>query len=735
MRRLLNAIWVTSLLGFAIPVAAEETVILNEDFESGLDAWTVKVYGDTADGPNNNDPLVFDGPDGTGIFGPNTGYPGSTSVGFASELDPWDGMQPQWIQKQWEGVLAPGTYHVTVTVDRYVYTQTDHDPWGLGNRTYVVTDTLYDDPVMMYDNNPFPPEGSEGDGVRSSFWSGNEPTSPNGVWAIGAVIEGDIETTTGNVELRLLMHEKYSGQLTCAWDNLSLSITDSNQNEVFSYTDDFENGLDGWDALLFGPTPNDTPQPFAADDPLLYHNRNNPGSTSGGFSSDLTEIDRTRAAWMQQQFPQILAPGTYDVVFEFDAYVYKLNEPNADLVMLFPPDGSEMHGANTPYAGQTLSQSVGFSSDLAEYDETQATWLQQQVPAAIAPGPNDVHREAEVYSSKPATDKSLGNRIYFLTDGLYGDQSFGPDGNPAPGFRESIWNEELNTGTWMHIDTVYPGITTATGDLEFRLLMDDKQAGPQTTAWDNVRFTFTDTTTQAVAFELFDDFEAGYDAWLVAARDTDPWGVGNRVYVLTDDQYDDPAFDFDVGMVTPGFAMPHWSGWRDLPEPAQEDWTHNGTWQHFRLETQLTTLSGNIEVRLLHHDKYTGAQAVAWDNVSLAISFPDPICNDPWFDYDEDGDVDQEDFAAFQICYTDSDDPGGVFDAEACLCMDANGDADVDSADWVMFEACASGPDIPAQVGCDLVACELLIGTCMDLAPAACLARGGTPGDPGSSCP
>jgi len=732
MRRLTFAIRLMAVLAFAIPVAAEETVILTEDFESGLGAWTTMVYG--ADGgPNNNDPLVFDGPDGTGIFGPNTGYPGSTSVGFASDLDPWDGQQPQWIQKQWEGALAPGIYHVTLTVDRYVYTQDNHDPWGLGNRIYVLTDTLYDDPVISYDNNPFPPTGLEGDGIRSSLWSGNEPTSPNGVWDIGATIVGDLDTTTGNIELRLLMHEKYSGQVTCAWDNVALSITDSGGGEVFSYTDDFEDGLDGWEGKLYGPEPNDTPQTFTADDPLLYHNRNNPGSTSGGYSSNLPARDTTEAAWMQQQFPQILGPGMFDVVFEFDAYVYKLPEPNNDMPMLFWPDGTGMYGDNTPYSGQSLSQSVGFSSNLDTYDETQATWLQQQHPAAIDPGTYDVHLEADVYVYKDANNYDFGNRIYFLTDGLYGDQEFGPDGDTTPGFRKSTWNQDGGTGTWIHIDEVYPAIATTSGNLEFRLLMHDKQPGPQTTAWDNVRFTFTDSISQEVAFELFDDFEAGYDDWSLVPRGGDPWGVGNRVYVLTDDLYDDPTFNFDTGIVSPGFTQTFWPGWQD--EPAQQFWNNNGLWQHVRLEKQMTTLSGNVEVRLLMHDKHTGAQAVAWDNVSLSVSIPELPCNDPWYDYDDDGDVDQDDFAVFQACYTGPNDMGGTFDPEVCLCMDPDNDSDVDSADLVVFEACASGPDIPAEIGCDKASCDLPGGTCMNLAPAACIARGGTPGEFGSTCP
>jgi len=73
------------------------------------------------------------------------------------------------------------------------------------------------------------------------------------------------------------------------------------------------------------------------------------------------------------------------------------------------------------------------------------------------------------------------------------------------------------------------------------------------------------------------------------------------------------------------------------------------------------------------------------------------LCNDPKADSDGDGDVDQDDFAAFQACYTGTG--GGVPDG--CRCFNTDGDDDIDSTDLGKFEDCASGPAIPADPTCD----------------------------------
>jgi hypothetical protein len=107
---------------------------------------------------------------------------------------------------------------------------------------------------------------------------------------------------------------------------------------------------------------------------------------------------------------------------------------------------------------------------------------------------------------------------------------------------------------------------------------------------------------------------------------------------------------------------------------------------------------------------------VVWELVDTAEGAPAAVhadgltfefspCHDPFADTDQDGDVDQLDFAFFQICFSGS---GNPFPEEPsyCSCLDVEGwdgnpDGDIDSADLVLFEDCASGPDVPADTTCD----------------------------------
>lgn len=77
----------------------------------------------------------------------------------------------------------------------------------------------------------------------------------------------------------------------------------------------------------------------------------------------------------------------------------------------------------------------------------------------------------------------------------------------------------------------------------------------------------------------------------------------------------------------------------------------------------------------------------------------DPHCkaNDPFADADGDGDVDQADFAAMQLCFTGT---GGSLQI-GCGMFDQDHDLDVDQADMVAFEACAKGPGVAADADCD----------------------------------
>lgn len=65
-------------------------------------------------------------------------------------------------------------------------------------------------------------------------------------------------------------------------------------------------------------------------------------------------------------------------------------------------------------------------------------------------------------------------------------------------------------------------------------------------------------------------------------------------------------------------------------------------------------------------------------------------------DQNFDGDVDQEDFGAFQACLTGD----GVARTESCILADLDLDGDVDVFDFNLFLPCLSGADQPAEPGC-----------------------------------
>lgn len=100
----------------------------------------------------------------------------------------------------------------------------------------------------------------------------------------------------------------------------------------------------------------------------------------------------------------------------------------------------------------------------------------------------------------------------------------------------------------------------------------------------------------------------------------------------------------------------------------------------------------------------TGA---AGDSATHADGFTfETPCNDPFADADADGDVDQTDFAVFQLCYTGSGQGPVPTTPEYCKCLDVDGaggqpDNDIDQGDFNKFEACASGPGILASTACD----------------------------------
>lgn len=87
-----------------------------------------------------------------------------------------------------------------------------------------------------------------------------------------------------------------------------------------------------------------------------------------------------------------------------------------------------------------------------------------------------------------------------------------------------------------------------------------------------------------------------------------------------------------------------------------------------------------------------GAFAPGEEYDCLGRSLVVDACPMPFADADEDGDVDMDDFAAFQRCYTSS--TPGAYDAENCRCYDRDHDAAVDEFDFLEFAQCTSGPEV-----------------------------------------
>ena len=88
------------------------------------------------------------------------------------------------------------------------------------------------------------------------------------------------------------------------------------------------------------------------------------------------------------------------------------------------------------------------------------------------------------------------------------------------------------------------------------------------------------------------------------------------------------------------------------------------------------------------HDRYAGINTTCQDSGYKC-------CPYPFADADKDGDVDQVDFAMFQLCYTGS---GGSV-PPGCECWDQDnagaGDGHIDAADFTAFNNCWTGPNVP----------------------------------------
>jgi len=70
-------------------------------------------------------------------------------------------------------------------------------------------------------------------------------------------------------------------------------------------------------------------------------------------------------------------------------------------------------------------------------------------------------------------------------------------------------------------------------------------------------------------------------------------------------------------------------------------------------------------------------------------------CPYPFADGDHDGDVDQDDFGLFQVCFTNE----GGGEPPGCECYNRDDDSDVDGADFQAFGDCWTGANVTWSSG------------------------------------
>jgi len=144
----------------------------------------------------------------------------------------------------------------------------------------------------------------------------------------------------------------------------------------------------------------------------------------------------------------------------------------------------------------------------------------------------------------------------------------------------------------------------------------------------------------------------------------------------------------------------------------------NGSYYTYHVTAWSGTVNTSVEARLLltadGRDGRSGVPIPNWgvvlgDDLWLTAHFR--VCpHDPVFDFDDDGDVDQDNFGVMQACISG---PGsGLRPGADCACADWDDDLDVDDADLEAFDACASGPAITADPTCDDPEADRLLMVC-----------------------
>jgi hypothetical protein len=112
--------------------------------------------------------------------------------------------------------------------------------------------------------------------------------------------------------------------------------------------------------------------------------------------------------------------------------------------------------------------------------------------------------------------------------------------------------------------------------------------------------------------------------------------------------------------------------------------------------------------------------------LSASLSMP-PFITPLRRDRDGDGDVDQDDFGALQLCYTGADDPNDAFDYARCDCFDADQDGDIDIVDVGEFALCSSGPAVLADPMCGAMLCDSLVNPAVSQSSSAVAGQSASP--------
>jgi len=176
--------------------------------------------------------------------------------------------------------------------------------------------------------------------------------------------------------------------------------------------------------------------------------------------------------------------------------------------------------------------------------------------------------------------------------------------------------------------------------------------------------------------------------------------IGQRIGARLGVNPDNPDFEVEIegvdgsSTMAPGFnidkleipALGEWLSFTNVPVVLLEVGSPEGG-----------TLDGIIGMNLLNNYNFVfrGGGLNGWPDPSLECEIIVPGLTD--VDYDNDGDVDQNDFGHLQRCISGSD---GVQDDPSCQDALLDADSDVDANDVQIFMACASGPAIAATPEC-----------------------------------